>query len=137
MKMLAGVFASPSKFERMQRLGRFGQRFVLKGGVITSLPGQLGGWTAVRDVFPVANQTFREWWRERAEAARAVDRPGPARAKEQAMSDCAMSRCWPRSARRLRDVPTSERADDVRSTARIALPTPPHTRSASSSSSSE
>jgi len=66
MKMLAGVFASPSKFERFQRLGRFGQRFLLKGGVISSLPGQLGGWTAVRDVFPVANQTFREWWRQRA-----------------------------------------------------------------------
>ncbi len=66
MKMLAGVFASPTTFERMQKLGRFGQRLVLKGGVITSLPGQLGGWTAVRDVYPVARQTFREWWRERS-----------------------------------------------------------------------
>ncbi len=65
MKMLAGVFASPSKFERMQQLGRFGQRLVLKHGVITSLPGQLGGWTAARDVYPVASQTFREWWRTR------------------------------------------------------------------------
>jgi len=65
MKLLAGVFASPSKFERMQKLGRFGQRLLLKRGVITSLPGQLGGWTAVRDVYPIANQTFREWWRER------------------------------------------------------------------------
>jgi L-lactate dehydrogenase complex protein LldF len=66
MKALAGVFASPSKFERFQRLGRFGQRFLLKRGVITSLPGQLGGWTAARDIFPVPKQTFREWWRERA-----------------------------------------------------------------------
>ena len=65
MKLLAGVFASPAKFERMQKLGRFGQRLLLKRGVITSLPGQLGGWTAVRDVYPIANQTFREWWRER------------------------------------------------------------------------
>ena len=65
MKMLAGVFASPSMFERMQKLGRFGQRLLLRRGVITSLPGQLGGWTAVRDVYPIANQTFREWWRER------------------------------------------------------------------------
>jgi len=65
MKMLAGVFASPAKFEQMQKLGRFGQRLLLKRGVITSLPGQLGGWTAVRDVYPIANQTFREWWRER------------------------------------------------------------------------
>jgi len=78
MKLLAGVFASPAKFERMQKLGRFGQRLLLKRGVITSLPGQLGGWTAVRDVFPIANQTFREWWRERQRAQ------GPATARPDA-----------------------------------------------------
>jgi L-lactate dehydrogenase complex protein LldF len=65
MRMLAGVFASPSRFEWMQRLGRFGQRFFMRDGVITSLPGYLGGWTAVRDVYPIADQTFREWWRQR------------------------------------------------------------------------
>ncbi len=66
MKFLAGVFASPSRFERAQKVGRMGQRFFMKGGVIESLPGQLGGWTATRDVFPVAQQTFREWWRTRS-----------------------------------------------------------------------
>lgn len=65
MQMLAAVFASPSRFERMQRLGRFGQRLFVRDGVMTSLPGPLGGWTSVRDVYPVARQTFREWWRER------------------------------------------------------------------------
>ncbi|MGO9597329.1 MAG: lactate utilisation protein LutB domain-containing protein, partial [Isosphaeraceae bacterium] len=65
MKLLADIFASPSKFEQMQRLGRFGQRFLMRKGVITSLPGALGGWTAARDVFPIARQTFREWWRTR------------------------------------------------------------------------
>jgi L-lactate dehydrogenase complex protein LldF len=65
MKMLAGVFASQSRFERMQKLGRFGQRFMMRDGVISRLPGYLGGWTAVRDVYPIAQQTFREWWRER------------------------------------------------------------------------
>ncbi|MFO0892020.1 MAG: LutB/LldF family L-lactate oxidation iron-sulfur protein [Isosphaeraceae bacterium] len=65
MKMLSNVFASPAKFERMQKLGRFGQRLVVRGGVIRSLPGYLGGWTAVRDVFPIAEQTFREWWKQR------------------------------------------------------------------------
>ncbi|WP_369432124.1 LutB/LldF family L-lactate oxidation iron-sulfur protein [Aquisphaera insulae] len=69
MKSLGRVFASPGLFERAQRMGRFGQRFMLKGGVITSLPGQLGGWTTVRDVFPVADQTFREWWRARKKPA--------------------------------------------------------------------
>ncbi len=66
MKFLAGVFASGSRFERAQRVGRMGQRFFMKGGVIESLPGQLGGWTATRDVYPVAKQTFREWWRSRS-----------------------------------------------------------------------
>jgi L-lactate dehydrogenase complex protein LldF len=67
MKMLAAVFANPSKFERMQKLGRFGQRLLMRSGVIERLPGFLGGWTAVRDVYPIARQTFREWWRSRAE----------------------------------------------------------------------
>jgi L-lactate dehydrogenase complex protein LldF len=67
MRMLARTFASPRRYEWLQRLGRLGQRFLIKGGVITSLPGQLGGWTAARDVYPIASQTFREWWRERAQ----------------------------------------------------------------------
>jgi L-lactate dehydrogenase complex protein LldF len=65
MKALADIFASPSRYERMQRLGRLGQRLVMRNGVIPSLPGYLGGWTAVRDVFPIAPETFREWWRKR------------------------------------------------------------------------
>jgi L-lactate dehydrogenase complex protein LldF len=66
MKFLARVFASPSRFERAQRVGRLGQRFFMKGDVIESLPGPFGGWTTMRDVFPVADQTFREWWRTRS-----------------------------------------------------------------------
>jgi len=66
MKFLAGVLASRSRYERAQRLGRFGQRFVQRDGYIEHLPGPLGGWTAMRDVRPVAPQTFREWWRSRS-----------------------------------------------------------------------
>ncbi len=66
MKFLAGVFASRAAYERVQRLGRFGQRFFLRDGYIEHLPGPLGGWTAMRDVYPVATQTFREWWRTRS-----------------------------------------------------------------------
>jgi L-lactate dehydrogenase complex protein LldF len=65
MKFLARVFADPSRFERAQKVGRLGQRFFLSGDVIERLPGPLGGWTTMRDVFPVAQQTFREWWRTR------------------------------------------------------------------------
>ena len=66
MKFLAGVFANSRRFERAQKIGRMGQRFFMKGDVIESLPGPFGGWTTMRDVFPVAPQTFREWWRTRS-----------------------------------------------------------------------
>lgn len=66
MKWLAGVFSDARKFERAQKVGRMGQRFFMKGDVIESLPGPFGGWTTTRDVFPVAKQTFREWWRTRS-----------------------------------------------------------------------
>jgi L-lactate dehydrogenase complex protein LldF len=66
MRYLAGVFANPARYERVQRLGRFGQRFLKRGETIERLPGPFGGWTAMRDVFPVAPETFREWWRNRS-----------------------------------------------------------------------
>ena len=66
MKMLARVFASPGLFARSQQMGRLGQKAVIKGGFIESLPGAFGGWTAMRDVYPVAPQTFREWWQARS-----------------------------------------------------------------------
>ena len=66
MKFLAHTFADPSRFERFQKLGRFGQRFLMRGGYIDHLPGPLKGWTTTRDVYPVAKQTFREWWRTRS-----------------------------------------------------------------------
>jgi L-lactate dehydrogenase complex protein LldF len=65
MKLLAAVFADPSRYERAQKLGRFGQRFLMRDGYIEHLPGPLAGWTAMRDVYPVASETFREWWRAR------------------------------------------------------------------------
>lgn len=81
MKFLAGVFANPSRFERAQRVGRLGQRFFMKGDVIERLPGPLGAWTTTRDVYPVARQTFREWWRTRSRpdaVQGALDRAGAA-----------------------------------------------------------
>jgi len=66
MKFLARVFAEPSRYERAQKLGRLGQRFLMRDGTIEHLPGPLAGWTAMRDVYPIAGETFREWWRSRA-----------------------------------------------------------------------
>ena len=64
MKILAKIFASPRLFARAQKLGRFGQKATMHRGFIEHLPGPLAGWTMTRDVYPVASQTFREWWSE-------------------------------------------------------------------------
>jgi L-lactate dehydrogenase complex protein LldF len=64
MKTLARVFGSRGGYENAQRLGRVGQKMMVRRGMIESLPGYLGNWTKMRDVYPVADQTFREWWRE-------------------------------------------------------------------------
>jgi L-lactate dehydrogenase complex protein LldF len=65
LKILAWGFAGRGRYEWMQRLGRLGQRLLLRRGFIERLPGPLAGWTAMRDVYPVATPTFREWWRAR------------------------------------------------------------------------
>ncbi len=65
MKLLARIFASPGRFERAQKLGRLGQKLVVRDGFIDRLPGPLAGWSTMRDAYPVAPETFREWWRTR------------------------------------------------------------------------
>ena len=47
----------------MQTVARVGQWPFARGGSIGRLPGRLAGWTSVRDLKPVPQQTFREWWR--------------------------------------------------------------------------
>ncbi|MGZ3663073.1 MAG: lactate utilization protein B [Ktedonobacterales bacterium] len=75
MRFLARAFANRARYERAQRLARVGQRPFVRGrrgqgsgerGTITSLPGPLAGWTALRDLRPVPQQSFREWWQARA-----------------------------------------------------------------------
>jgi L-lactate dehydrogenase complex protein LldF len=65
MRQLAAVFASPTRYERAQRLGRVSQRFFVHDGTINHLPGPLAGWSRVRDLQPAPQQSFREWWRKR------------------------------------------------------------------------
>jgi L-lactate dehydrogenase complex protein LldF len=65
MSALARVFGDRARYERAQRLARGGQRPLVRRGRIKRLPGPLSAWTDVRDMPPVAKQTFREWWRER------------------------------------------------------------------------
>ena len=64
MQALAKTFSDPQLYEKAQRLARVGQWPLARGGNISSLPGRLAGWTKVRDLKPIPQQSFREWWKE-------------------------------------------------------------------------
>jgi L-lactate dehydrogenase complex protein LldF len=65
MQGLARVFGSRALYEAAQQLGKLGQGPLVRDGYIIWLPGLLGGWTAMRDVPAVPDETFREWWSKR------------------------------------------------------------------------
>ena len=62
MDAMGKVFASPKRYERAQRLARFGRGPL--GHVGEAVP-LLSGWTAMRELPEFPDQTFRDWWRER------------------------------------------------------------------------
>jgi L-lactate dehydrogenase complex protein LldF len=62
MAAIGKMFASPKRYERAQRLAKLGR------GPLGHLGGSvpiLSGWTAMRDLPDIPDQTFRDWWRER------------------------------------------------------------------------
>ena len=63
MQLVAKVFSNPRLYENAQKAARIGQWPLARRGAIHRLPGRLSGWTAVRDLGPVPDRTFREWWR--------------------------------------------------------------------------
>jgi L-lactate dehydrogenase complex protein LldF len=66
METAAFLFANASRLSLAQKLGRIGQKlFESKDGVIEHLPGMLAGWTQTRDMMPMPDQSFREWWAKR------------------------------------------------------------------------
>ena len=65
MQAMAKTFSDRRLYESAQRLARIGQWPLARSGTIHRLPGRLAGWTATRDVKPVPEQTFRQWWKER------------------------------------------------------------------------
>jgi L-lactate dehydrogenase complex protein LldF len=69
MGAAAKVFGSRASFERAQRLSRLGR------GPLGKLP--VPGWSAMRDLPEVPEQTFREWWRRRPAAAPPAAAGGP------------------------------------------------------------
>jgi L-lactate dehydrogenase complex protein LldF len=60
MRALARIFGSRRLYERAQRLARLGDR------PARHVPGPLARWTEMRDLRPLPEENFREWWsRER------------------------------------------------------------------------
>jgi L-lactate dehydrogenase complex protein LldF len=66
MDAVRRTFSSRSRYERAQRLARGGLRPIGKGGNLPLIPGgPLGAWLRHRELPKVADETFREWWRNR------------------------------------------------------------------------
>lgn len=65
MQAMSRMFSNRVAYEAAQRMGQKGQWPMVKDGYITSLPGLLGGWTAMRDLQALPQETFRDWWRKR------------------------------------------------------------------------
>jgi L-lactate dehydrogenase complex protein LldF len=65
MQAMAKTFSDPRLYEVAQKAARIGQWPLARSGAIHRLPGKLAGWTDARDLKPVPEQTFREWWRSR------------------------------------------------------------------------
>jgi L-lactate dehydrogenase complex protein LldF len=63
MKAMAAAFGSRRRYEAAQRLARLGRGPLAKAA--------LPGWTAMRDLPEPPKETFRDWWKHRA------DRPAP------------------------------------------------------------
>jgi L-lactate dehydrogenase complex protein LldF len=58
MAAVASVFSSRGRYERAQKLARFGRGPLARAA--------LPGWSAMRDLPEPPKQTFRDWWRERS-----------------------------------------------------------------------
>lgn len=67
MRAMQWIFLSSTRLKAAQKLGRIAQRpFIRASGWIEWLPGILGGWTRKRDLRPLPQQSFREWFEKRA-----------------------------------------------------------------------
>jgi len=83
MAALGWMFSERRRYERAQKMGRLAQTPLVRKGAISWLPGELSGWTAMRDAPPIAKQTFREWWRSRPLRRRGeLHSPAPRRAPQ-------------------------------------------------------
>jgi L-lactate dehydrogenase complex protein LldF len=65
MQAASYALTNSSRLSAAQSLARIGQIPFTTDGVITSLPGMLAGWTAVRDLNEIPKESFRQWWKKR------------------------------------------------------------------------
>ena len=65
MRAMARIFSERRLYEAAQKAARIGQWPLARNGAIHRLPGKLAGWTEARDLKPVPEQTFRDWWKSR------------------------------------------------------------------------
>jgi len=69
MDAVGRVFGSQKRYEQAQRLARLG-----RGPIVTAA---LPGWSAMRGLPEIPDQTFREWWRSRSPAPARANGAGP------------------------------------------------------------
>ena len=62
----AAAFQSQARYEAAQRLARTGQLLFKRGDQLKALPGMAGEWTRFRDLRAIPRQSFRDWWKSRA-----------------------------------------------------------------------
>ncbi len=62
MKGYASVMSSSATLRRVLKLGQFGQKLVVRDGVIKAKVGPLKGWNSYRHTPALAKQTFRDQW---------------------------------------------------------------------------
>jgi L-lactate dehydrogenase complex protein LldF len=68
MRVARFLFSDHRRLERAQRLARVAQPLATgKDGWVHNLPGLAGQWTKARDLKPMPQQSFREWWAAREE----------------------------------------------------------------------
>ncbi len=65
MGSIGRAFGGRRRYVAAQRIARLGQLPFVRGSKIVRLPPPLSGWTATRDLRPVASESFRDWWSER------------------------------------------------------------------------
>jgi len=65
MKAASFALSDSGHLQTAQGLARLGQKAFTEDGVMTSLPGLLAGWTAVRDLNAIPKESFRKWWKKR------------------------------------------------------------------------